>query len=359
MLRVENLCKSYDGKEVLKGIDFEVEKGEIFTIIGPSGSGKTTLLRLLDLLDQPTKGRIFFDGVDITGRHNLELRRRMAMVFQGAPIFNMSVYDNVAYGLRLRKERKEEIDGKVENALELVGLMGYEDRNAKTLSGGEAQRVAFAMATVFQPELLLLDEPTANLDPINEALVEEIIRRIKNLGITVVLATHKQAEAMGLADHVAVLNEGMIEQFGEPKDIFHRPRTLFVARFVGARNILQGKVEHSDASDDKTIIAIEDFKVETPYRAVEKGASVYFCIRPEEVMLLREDRPITPRHTNILQGRILDIHPFGSAMLRLNVRVKDLDFVVDIPRHVLEKMELNTGKEVRISLKASSCNILE
>ncbi|MFQ5816156.1 MAG: ABC transporter ATP-binding protein [Candidatus Hydrothermarchaeaceae archaeon] len=360
MIKVENLCKHYDGKELLGDINFNVGKREIFAIIGPSGAGKTTLLRLLDLLDTPTEGRIILDGLEATEKERLELRRRMAMVFQGAPMLNASVFDNVAYGLKIRKVAADEMKNRVKTALELVDLEGYEGRNAKTLSGGEAQRVAFAMATVIQPETLLMDEPTANLDPINEAMVEEIIKRINGLGITIVLATHKQAEAMRLAHRVAVLNKGRIEQIGTPEEIFHKPRTLFVAGFVGTKNIFKGTIVESDEAGNRSVIDFKGLRIELPYRGVKAGAEVHFCIRPEEIMLLREDRPITSRHPNIFKSRITDVHPMGSAMFRLGVKVNDdVYFVVDVPRHVMSKMKLERGKEPRISLKASSCHVIE
>ncbi len=358
MLRVEGLTKYYDDKPVLRDLNFEVKRGEIFAVIGPSGAGKSTLLRILDLLEAPTSGGIYLDGSDITRRCDLATRRRMAMVFQDTPVFNMSVFDNVAYGLRLRGEKGLALKRKVEEALGLVGLAGYEVRNAKTLSGGETQRVAFAMATVFKPEVLLLDEPTANLDPISEATVEEIIKRIKRLGITVIVATHKQAEAMTLADSVAVLNAGAIEQVGKPEEIFHRPLTLFVSKFVGTKNIFSGTIKTSEMERGKTIVAVGNFDVEAPYQDTADGTKVHLCIRPEEIMLLREDRPITPRHTNIMEGEIAEIHPLGSAMLRLSVSANGKEFTVDVPRHVAAKMELAAKKKVRMSLKASSCHII-
>ncbi|MEE9594772.1 MAG: ABC transporter ATP-binding protein, partial [Candidatus Hydrothermarchaeales archaeon] len=265
MIEADALCKGYDEKDVLKNISFRLEKEEIFAIIGPSGAGKTTLLRLLDLLDTPTDGRMLHDGREVKEKEKVKARRRMSMVFQGAPLLNSSVYDNVAYGLKIRKIPQEEIDKKVKTALELVDLQGYEKRDAKTLSGGEAQRVAFAMATVIEPEVLLMDEPTANLDPINEALIEEIIKRINRLGITIVLATHKHAEAMKLAHRVAVLNKGRIEQIGTPEEIFHKPSTLFVARFVGTKNIFKATALESDEAGVRSLIEFRDLKIELPY----------------------------------------------------------------------------------------------
>jgi tungstate transport system ATP-binding protein len=361
IFRVINVSKRFNGKEALRDVSFEVEKGEIFAIIGPSGAGKSTLLRLLNLLDIPTKGRIFFDGTNVdTAISQLELRRRMAMVFQEIAFFGGSVYDNIAYGLRIRKEDKESIDEKVEYALDLVGLSDYKERDAKTLSGGEAQRIAFARATVLEPDVLLLDEPTANLDPINESIIEDIILRINKLGITVVIATHKQAEAISLADHVAVLNEGKIEQIGTPSEVFYRPATRFVANFTGAKNIFEGVVKSLDKKANKMTISTKNFDVTTPYKPLKEGTKVDMCIRPEEIMVLREDIPINPRHTNIIQGEIVEKLPYGGAMFRLYVKVgkEDYDLIVDIPRHAAEKMDLKVGKRITVSLMASSCRVI-
>ncbi|MCS4542445.1 MAG: ABC transporter ATP-binding protein [Euryarchaeota archaeon] len=358
MFLIKNLHKRYGEKEALKDTNLEIKRGEIFGILGPSGAGKTTLLRLLNLLDKPTNGKIFFDGIDTESASSLELRRRMAMVFQKITVFNMSVYDNVAYGLKVRKENETEIDKKVKRALELVGLSGYENRNAKTLSGGEAQRVAFAMATVFEPEVLLLDEPTANLDPINESIIEDIVLRINKLGITVVLATHKQAEAMRLADRIAVLNNGKIEQIGKPDEIFYKPKTEFVAKFVGTKNIIEGKVKVADPQADMLKIAADNFDIITPYKPLKEGTYVTICIRPEDVMIVRPD--VKTNKKNTLLGKITDIIPEG-AMLRLHLLLKESDYslVIDIPRHAAKKMDLKVDKEVTISLEETAMHIIE
>ncbi|MEM2561903.1 MAG: ATP-binding cassette domain-containing protein, partial [Candidatus Bathyarchaeia archaeon] len=177
MLKVEvkNLFKEYSGRQVLKGITFSVQKGEFFVLLGPNGSGKTTLLKILDLLEEPTSGEVWLNGEPVdysSSKERVMLRRRIGMVFQQTVLFNMSVLDNVAYPLKVRGERN--FEQKVKSVLELVQLKGFERKNALTLSGGEAQRVAIAQALVTEPELLLLDEPTANLDPKNASIVEEV-----------------------------------------------------------------------------------------------------------------------------------------------------------------------------------------
>jgi tungstate transport system ATP-binding protein len=216
-IEVKGLYKSYGEAEVLKDINLLVDPGEVLAMIGPTGSGKTTLLRLIGLLEKPTIGEIIFDGLDITGLpegERIKARRRMAMVFQKPVMFKTSVRENVSYGLRIRGEVK--IDERVEAAIEAVGLSGYGSRDANTLSGGEMQRIALARALVLDPELLLLDEPTANLDPKTAATIDALISRFKG---TVIMATHNMLQARRLADRIAVLVEGRLSKVGRPSEV--------------------------------------------------------------------------------------------------------------------------------------------
>lgn len=236
MIEVRRLYKRYGEKEILKNIDIEVKKGDGFVIIGPTGAGKTTLLRLLDLLEEPAAGKIYFDGMDVTKNRKIRLniRRRMAMVFQKPVVFNTTVYDNVAYGLNVRREYKESIHKKAMGALKMVGLLGYENRKAVTLSGGEVQRVALARAVVTEPEVLLLDEPTANLDPVSTERIEELISHlIQKLNTTVIMATHDLPQGRRLAGRICVLMDGEVVQVGTSSEIFGAPVSGQVARFVG------------------------------------------------------------------------------------------------------------------------------
>ena len=354
MLKTENLCKHFEGTRALENINLEIKKGELFALLGMSGAGKTTLLRILNMLEKPTSGRVFFKGTQIT-KDGLQVKRKMAMVFQGGIVFNRSVYENVAYGLRIRNEDEMSIKKKVEKALELVGLSGYDRRNALTLSSGEKQRVNFAMALAVEPELLLLDEPTANLDPINEKLIEEIISKINRLGITVVLATHKQEEALALAHRIAVLNQGKVEQIGTPEEIFYAPATRFVAEFVGTENILNCRIKSRDGN--KMIVTTSrGIEIEVSIVVHETNKEFALCIRPEEIMVIREDARRS--YPNLLQGVIREIQPRGKALLRLRVSTGEHELAVDLPRHAARKMELELGKLVTLSIKPEACHLI-
>ncbi|MHB8120231.1 MAG: ABC transporter ATP-binding protein [Methanothrix sp.] len=223
LLEISSLGKSYGKAEILKGIDLTIERGEILGLIGPTGSGKTTLLRLVNLLDEPSTGSILFDGREVSGRPERELlaaRRRMAMVFQKPVMFKASVEENVSFGLKMRgRVDAEEMKGRMKEALAAVGLSGYESRDANTLSGGEMQRIALARALVLQPELLLLDEPTANLDPGSAASIDSLLHSLAGSRTAVILATHNMQQCRKLANRVAVLQAGRLAAQGKSEEI--------------------------------------------------------------------------------------------------------------------------------------------
>lgn len=225
------------GAEILRNVSIEAKEGEILAIIGPTGSGKTTLIRILNLLDLPDEGSVLFDRVDVTEdeRTRFLARRRMAMVFQKPAMFNLSVEKNISYGLRIRGASGPTVRDRLRVALREVGLSGYEKRRAFSLSGGEAQRVALARALITDPELLLLDEATANLDPRTAETVEDLIRKAAEGGLAVVMATHDLDQAVRLASKVGVLIEGELVQVGSPEEIFKSPQSEEVAHFVRAR----------------------------------------------------------------------------------------------------------------------------
>ncbi|MCZ7393531.1 MAG: phosphate ABC transporter ATP-binding protein [Candidatus Methanoperedens sp.] len=234
LIRIKNLCKSFGSKEVLKNVNLVINRAEIFALIGPSGAGKTTLLRILNLFEKPKSGGIVFEGILLNGDHDgKKVRKKMSLLFQTPAVFNISVFDNVAYGLKVRGMDKRIIEKKVSSALDIVGLSGMEKQIARTLSGGEAQRMAFARAIVYDPEILLLDEPTANLDPSNVAKIEEIIKHIRNdLGTTIVIATHNIPQVKRIADRVGILLNGELIEVNSIEGIFMAPEDERSAAFL-------------------------------------------------------------------------------------------------------------------------------
>ncbi|MCZ7382278.1 MAG: phosphate ABC transporter ATP-binding protein [Candidatus Methanoperedens sp.] len=233
LIRIQNLCKSFGSKEVLKNVNLVINRGEIFALIGPSGVGKTTMLRILNFLETPSGGELVFSGILLNGSQKADVRRRMSMLFQTPAIFNTSVFNNVAYGLKVRSVNKNTILEKVMNALNIVGLTGKEHQKARTLSGGEAQRMAFARAIVYDPDILLLDEPTANLDPANVAEMEEIIERIRSeRGTTIVIATHNIYQVKRIADRVGILLNGELIEVNSKERIFTAPEDERSAAFI-------------------------------------------------------------------------------------------------------------------------------
>ncbi len=245
LFRIENLCMAFGEKEALKDINLVIQRGEIFALIGPSGAGKTTLLRTLNFFEKPTGGSLVFEGIRLNGAYNEKntpktpylntgnVRKKMSLLFQTPAVFNTSVFDNVAYGLRVRGIDKMIIEKKVSGALNIMGLPGMEQQKARTLSAGEAQRMAFARAMVYDPEVLLLDEPTANLDPANVAKIEEIIKRIRSeRRTTIVIATHNIPQVKRIADRVGILLNGELIEVNSKEGIFTAPNDARSAAFL-------------------------------------------------------------------------------------------------------------------------------
>lgn len=241
LLKVRNLSKKYAGKYALKDISFELQLGKFFTLIGPSGAGKSTLLRLIDLLEPPTTGEIEYNGWSLHTLPKNEMvkaRREMGFVFQNPVVFSTTVKENVAYGLNFRELSQDEIEEKVNHILDLVGLQGFEERKALTLSGGEIQRVALARTLAIEPKLLLLDEATADLDPSNVALIENVLKRFnKEKGITIIMATHNFFQAKRLGDIVGFLMGGEMIEMGNADQLFNNPQDERTEAFISGEMI--------------------------------------------------------------------------------------------------------------------------
>lgn len=238
ILQLKGIEKSFEGTQILKGIDLDVNRAEFITLLGSSGCGKTTSLRIIAGLETPDRGSVLLEGQDIT---NLEPNKRnVNTVFQNYALFpHMNVADNVGYGLRIKKRPKSEIETKVQEMLKLVQLEEYGKRMPDQLSGGQRQRIAIARAVANEPKVLLLDEPLGALDlKLRRQMQHELKRLQKQLGITFIYITHDQEEAINMSDRIAVMNEGVMEQIGTPNEIYYRPKTSYVADFVGNANIL-------------------------------------------------------------------------------------------------------------------------
>jgi len=342
-----NLCKEYPGKKALENVNFRVEHGEVFAVIGPNGAGKTTLLRILDLLDMPTGGTIYFNGVAVDYEKNLlALRRRITIVFQQTVLFNTSVFNNVSYGMKIRGENKRNITKKVKEMLQLVHLEGFERKNALALSGGEAQRVALAQALIVEPELLLLDEPTANLDPKNASIIEEALSWInKEQKTTLIMTTHNMAQAQNLADKVALLFNGKITKIGSAKEVF-LARSKNLADFARIENIFTGISKVTP--DGISVIEIDnEVQIEA---AFQKPGKLTVYVRPEDIILSKN--PIMSSARNVFKGRIVEMIDLGAVM-RLKVDTGK-EFVVQVTKRSFKDMKLNMGSEVFLVFKASA-----
>jgi len=357
MIRIDKLTKHFGDAEIIQETSLAVRTGEIFTFIGPSGSGKTTLMRLIDLLDRPTSGSIFFDGRDTDGTEQarLTIRRRMGMVFQKPAVLNTTVAKNVAFGLKFRGVPDAESQKKVQAALGLVGLPDVTDRRAVTLSGGEMQRVALARAIVTEPEVLLLDEPTANLDPVSADLIEDLIIRInKKSGTTVIMSTHDMIQGQRLADRIGVIMNGRLVQTGTAGEIFYQPGGRDIARFVGIEAITGGMVLENTGGHAVIKAGDSCFEALTDIR---KGQRAALYIRPEEVTLTPADSSqVKTSMRNQLNGRITRILPYGPYV-RVTV---DCGFLLTalITRRSCSELGLAVGTEVVAGIKATAIHVL-
>lgn len=288
VLELRNITKSFGKTEVLRNISIKIGKGEFITLLGPSGCGKTTILRIIAGLEEPDGGRVFLNGIDVTGTE--PNKRDVNTVFQNYALFpHMNVEDNIAYGLRIRKTDKKEIAERVSWALELVQLAGYNKRYPNELSGGQKQRVAIARAIVNNPKVLLLDEPLGALDlQLRKQMQMELKRLQKKLGITFVYITHDQEEAINMSDRIAVIREGAFEQIGTPAQVYDLPKTSYVAEFVGNANLLHGRTV--EVKNGVASIEVAGGLVKAALRDKQPvpGMEVTLAVRSENVRLYKD-----------------------------------------------------------------------
>ncbi|WP_292516969.1 ABC transporter ATP-binding protein [Methanoculleus sp.] len=354
IIEARNITKLYGGLEVLHDVNISVQEGEIIGLIGPSGSGKSTLLRILDLIEPANGGELSIFGIDVVSERGrwLDLRRRMGMLFQRPVVFNASVYDNVAMGLRYRRAPNDKVDRKVKDALEAVGLSRYIQSRATDLSGGEQQRVALSRVLVTDPAILFLDEPTANLDPGSTATIEAIVAELnRETGMTVLMSTHDLLQGQRLAHRVAVMIDGTIAQTGPSREIFREPKNRRIARFVGVQNILPGRVV--SRRGDLTVVEAQGKEIlsATPPPASE----VEMVIRGEDISLHRR-KPGYEEAENLFPATVTGIEPtapFVSVMVHCGC---DLSALVTARR--AETLGLDIGMEVWVSLQAKAVHLI-
>ncbi|OZB15151.1 MAG: putrescine/spermidine ABC transporter ATP-binding protein [Marinobacter sp. 34-60-7] len=309
LLSLSNLSKRFDSKVVLDSLDLEIYDGEFITLLGPSGCGKTTLLRLMAGFEHPNDGTIALNGQDLT--HTPPEHRPLNTVFQHYALFpHMSVFDNVAYGLKMEKRPRDEIQERVQEALAMVQLEDFAGRKPHQLSGGQQQRVAIARAVVKRPKLLLLDEPLSALDyKLRRTMQVELKRLQRELGITFVFVTHDQEEALSMSDRVVVLKDGRVQQLGTPREVYERPANLFTARFVGETNLFPGQVQ---SVDDNGGLQVDVFGLSRSFRKpdfpVVQGQPLHVLLRPEDI------RVLAPDDEDGVPGKVVERNYKGSTL---------------------------------------------
>lgn len=297
LIDLVGISKSFGDNNILNNFNLKVKKNEFLTLLGPSGCGKTTILRIIAGFEHPDQGKIIFDGKDITNQEPYD--RRINTVFQKYALFpHLNVFDNIAFGLKIKKVNKKIIKEKVEEVLRIVSLSGFENREIDSLSGGQQQRVAIARALVNEPELILFDEPLGALDlKLRQVMQIELKKIQKKVKSTFIYVTHDQEEALSMSDTIVVMNNGEIQQLGKPIDIYNEPKNAFVANFIGESNIIDA-------------IMLDDYKVKFlghTFECVDKGFSqneeVEVVVRPEDVKLVKDSGAVEGKViSNVFKG---------------------------------------------------------
>lgn len=321
-VRFENVSKTFDGETILNNLNLTITSGQFFALLGPSGCGKTTLLRLLAGLETVDSGKIFLGNQEITNVPIYE--RKINTVFQQYALFpHLSVFENIAYSLRIKSLKEKIIKEKVFDALKTVHLLGFETKSINSLSGGQQQRVALARAIVSEPEVLLLDEPLAALDPkLKEKVLIELIDLQDKLGTTFIYVTHDQFEALTVADQMAIMNpNGQIEQMGTSEQIYEFPSSLFVANFVGNTNIIDGTLVSDTQNLKVEVDELGIFNVFTPEKKnwMIPGCKIHMSIRPEKIFISKKE---IEGFSNHVVGKVYDIIYYGRST-QYNILLKN------------------------------------
>ena len=320
LIHLNNISKSFDGQMVLDELNLTIHENEFVTLLGPSGCGKTTTLRILGGFASPDSGKVIFDGKDITNVP--PNKRQLNTVFQKYALFtHMTIAENIAFGLKIKKKSKSYIDDKIRYALKLVNLEGYENRMPGSLSGGQQQRIAIARAIVNEPKVLLLDEPLGALDlKLRQNMQYELIRLKEELGITFVYVTHDQEEALTMSDTIVVMNQGYIQQIGTPENIYNEPENAFVADFIGHSNIIDGTM-----IEDR-LVEILGVKMPCVDEGFGKNKPVDVVIRPEDVELVEPSE-------GYLEGEVTSLI-FKGVHYELDVMANGYEWMVHTTKYV-------------------------
>ncbi len=373
-LQFEDVSKRYGAVKAVDHVSLSIRQGEFFSLLGPSGCGKTTLLRILAGFEQPDTGRVLLGGQDVTDLPPYE--RKVNTIFQSYALFpHLSVWDNIAFGLKVAKRSKKEIKSEVEAMLALIQMEDQAWKKPDQISGGQKQRVAIARALVNKPQVLLLDEPLAALDlKLRQRMLIELDLIHDEVGITFLYVTHDQGEAMSLSDRIAVMQLGKIEQLGTPAEIYEAPRSSFVAAFIGDTNFFDGivaePIEQAETLDgllalavdkDYSRLRIEDFPDLECFndKQIKQGEHVFLSIRPEKFRISRE-RPEAVPHLNIIEGVVEDVIYLGSQT-KYWVRVSDyrISVVRQHSRFLLDEKPIRWNEQVWLSWHADDGFMLE
>jgi len=353
-VRFDNVDKSYDGKVlVVKGLNLDIEEGEFVTMLGPSGSGKTTCLMMLAGFETATNGEIYLDNKIIS---NIPPHKRgIGMVFQNYALFpHMTVYENLAFPLRVRKIPKDEADKKIDKALSMVSLQGFETRMPMQLSGGQQQRVAVARSLVFDPQLVLMDEPLGALDKnLRESMQYEIKHIHESIGVTVVYVTHDQTEALTMSNRIAVFNDGKVQQLSSPDQLYEAPENSFVAGFIGENNIFNGTV--GDIAGDTCKVKLENGIeiLANPISVKSKGDKTTVSLRPERALINPENKM-----DNNHKGKIEEVIYHGDhTRVRINVLEND-QFILKIPNSK-SNLDIKLGNQINVGWNSKDSRALD
>ena len=348
-IKIKNVSKNFEEVVAVDNINVDIARGEFFSLLGPSGCGKTTLLRILAGFEYPSSGSVFIDTLDVTDiTPNL---RPTNMVFQNYAIFpHINVKRNIEFGLRKEKLSKDELDKRVQDALKMVQLEGYEDRYSNQLSGGQRQRIALARALVKQPKVLLLDEPLGALDKkLREEMQLELRNLQRSIGITFIFVTHDQEEAMTMSDRVAVMNKGKILQISPPRDLYDNPKNLFVGDFIGQINFLDTQIVKIEGNNAKVLInKLGEHEIITSNNNLSQNESIVCAIRPETIIISKTNE----KNSDIcIKGSIVNTSFYGN-MTYVYVKIEGLSKPIMVSTSdVLEGLSHNSDCYLNINLK--------